>query len=360
MKILEVVYGLASGGAERLVVDLSNELAETNDVTLLVLKDVEHFYAPQISNRVNIIYANFKVGKNPKYLFSIIPIIKKINPDIIHYHSQARYTLILANILLRNRYKFFMTIHSDVALNYSKGVSGLQVRICGLLGKCRFITISETNEKQFKLIHPKLLQRMIINGRALPKISKDINNVKHEISNYKTSNDSIVFIHVARFDQCKNQELLIDAFNKINEDGVDFILLIIGAGFHDDRSMALRTKACNKIHFLGAKDNIYDYLSCADVFCLSSLYEGMPMTIIEALLSGLPIISTPVSGAIDAVTNRNNGIISEGFGCQEYANAIRLYIENKESINNAASKGIKDSPYTISNCAQKHIEWFKS
>lgn len=358
MKILEIVYGLASGGAERLVVDLCNDFSKEHEVTLLVLKDVEQFYASQVSKRVNIIYAHFKVGKNPSCLFKVIPIINRINPDVIHYHSQARYILLLANIIFRNKYKFFMTFHSDVALNYTKGISGLQVRLAGFLGNCRYITISKTNETQFHNCHPHLSQMMINNGRELPLITEKINQVKQEIASYKRSPDTTVFIHVARFNPCKNQETLINVFNELYAKGIDLTLIILGAGFNCEEGKQLQAKACCNIHFLGVKENVYDYLSCADAFCLSSQYEGMPISLIEASLSGLPIISTPVCGAVDIIKNDINGILTNNFTPTEYEKAILHFIRHKKQFKEGAITAMQNSPYSISECAKKHIQWF--
>ena len=62
MRILEVIQSLASGGAERLVTDLCNELSKTEEVTVLILKDVEHFYLPQLSPKVKVLEAKMPLG----------------------------------------------------------------------------------------------------------------------------------------------------------------------------------------------------------------------------------------------------------------------------------------------------------
>ena len=65
MKILEIIQSLGSGGAERLVVDLCNEFVKTEDVYLLLLKDADHFYLPQVSSKVKVIQAHIPIGKSP-------------------------------------------------------------------------------------------------------------------------------------------------------------------------------------------------------------------------------------------------------------------------------------------------------
>ena len=196
MRILEVIQSLASGGAERLVVDLCNELSKTEDVTVLILKDVKHFYLPQLNPTVKVIEAKMPLGGSIRQLIQCCKWVNRIRPDVIHIHSQARYTMLLANLLYGHRYKFYLTIHSDVSDNYAHGWSGLQVRLSGFVGRCKFITISETNYRQFLTAHPKLKQRLIPNGRALPTLSDKAEEVRTEMQAYRSGNDSLLFIHI--------------------------------------------------------------------------------------------------------------------------------------------------------------------
>lgn len=360
MKILEVIQTLASGGAERLVVDLCNEMSKTQDVTVLILKEKDHFYLPQLSQHVKVVEAKMPLGGSIKQLLQCCKWVKRINPDVVHIHSHARYTMLLANLIYGHRYKFYMTIHSDVSLNYARGWSGLQVRLSGFLGRCKFVTISETNYQQFCAIHPRLRQRLIRNGRALPNLSDKTNDVKKEMQAYREEDDHILFIHIARCQPVKDQALLIDCFNELIQEGEKLALVVIGDGFDSALGKMIKNKACGKIHFLGTKDNVYDYLACADAFCLSSKYEGMPITLIEAYLSGKPIISTPVCGAVDIVKEGVNGYLSVGHAKEEYKNAIRQFIANKDAITAKAEKEKGNCPYNISECAKEYIEWFKN
>ena len=347
MKILEVIQSLAPGGAERLVVDLCNELSKTEDVTVLILKDVKHFYLPQLHPTVKVIEAKMPLGGSIRQLIQCCKWVSRIKPDVIHIHSQARYTMLL-------------TIHSDVSDNYAHGWSGLQVRLSGFLGRCKFITISDTNYQQFLTVHPKLKQRLIPNGRALPTLSDKAEEVRKEMQAYRSADDSLLFIHIARCNPCKDQSLLVDSFNELIAEGEKLALVVIGAGFDSALGRQITGKACSSIHFIGPKENVYDYLACADAFCLSSKYEGMPITLIEAYLSGKPIISTPVCGAVDIIKDGVNGCLASGHTKEEYKNAIRKFIANKDIICTSAEKFSEDNPFTISECAKKYIEWFKN
>ena len=358
MKILEIIYGLSSGGAERLVVDLCNELVKKEDVTLLVLKDIEQYYAPQLDTHVKVIYAKFPIGKSIKQHLFVYHFIKKLKPNIVHYHSAARYTTLLSNILLGQKIKFYMTIHNDVEKSYKNGVSGLQVRLAHYCGHTRFITISKENEVQFKRIYPNYKERLIVNGRAMPELSKSFSSVKKEINSLCSDSNTTVYLHIARCMPVKNQRLLIAAFNHHIANGANAILLIIGNKFDSELGLKLQQESVKNIYFLGTRKNVYDYMACSDAFCLSSTQEGMPMTIIEAILSGVPVISTPVCGAIDAVINKKNGLITEDYSLEAYYNAFVDFENMKQNLKANAMIGKENSIYNITHCAKEHMEWF--
>ena len=360
MRILEVIQSLASGGAERLVVDLCNELSKTEDVTVLILKDVEHFYLPQLSPRVKVVEAKMPLGGSIKQLVQCCQLVKRIKPDVVHMHSQARYTMLLANLLYGRKYKFYLTIHSDVCDHYAKGLSGLQVRLSGFVGKSKFVTISETNYQQFNATHPRLKQRLIPNGRALPSLSDKIKEVEQEMQSYRPAEGGALLLHIARCHPAKDQSLLVDSINELTTEGEKLALVIIGNGFDSALGKSITQKAGSNIHFLGTKDNVYDYLSCADAFCLSSQYEGMPITLIEAYLSGKPIVSTPVCGAVDIVKEGENGCLANGHTKEEYKEAVRRFLKNKETISAQAERAKDGCPYAIDECAKRYLEWFKN
>ena len=88
-----------------------------------------------------------------------------------------------------------------------------------------------------------------------------------------------------------------------------WFLLIIGEGF--DRASELKKLANKNIHFIGIKTNVPDYLYASDAFCLSSNFEGMPISLIEAFACGCPSICTPVGGIVNSVKHGVTGFLSK-------------------------------------------------
>lgn len=157
----------------------------------------------------------------------------------------------------------------------------------------------------------------------------------------------------------KNQDLLIDAFNEIISQKHNVILLIIGSGFDSEKGNELKRRAHNGIYFLGEKHNVQDYLLCSDAFCLSSIYEGLPITLIEALACGCIPLSTPVSGVVDLVVNNENGFISANFTLDSYVEMLLRYLKNHESINNQRLLELFRAKLSMRACAESYYDFYK-
>ena len=364
MKILEVMCSFAPGGVERFVVDLCNEMSLHEDVTLMTLKDNcirnNSFYKNELDKRVKYTCMDWKDGFHFIYLIKIIFAIKKLNPEIVHFHGAARNYLILANLFLGHRIKFVQTIHNDVYRGYTNFMSKVQIGMGRIFGKLKFVTISRTNYEQFAKVYPKCKQEMILNGRGTLRKSEKYDEVKAYVDSFKKDDNTIVFLHIARCNKQKNQELLIRSFNKIIEEGANVALIMIGGDFDSELGISLKGIANHGIYIIGTHNNVADYMYCSDAFILSSSFEGMPITVIEALLCGLPVISTPVSGSIDLVENGVNGVISNDYSLNEFIRAIKEFISKKEKIKENTQHDLSSTPLSIESCCKKYLNYFRN
>ena len=365
MKIVEVITFLASGGAERFLVDLSNELSKDNEVYLLTIlddkKDVEvrNFYRFAIDSKVHYINLGLPNGLSCSNQIAVRKAINEIHPDVVHFHMLCSLNYSAwATLSLAWKYKMYLTIHSDLRNGYDRGFLKFICNTLGRLGKFRLACLSNKNYSDFKMFYPHTTSRCIENGRAPITPTDSFSEVENEMNTYRRTTDSRLFVHVARFHPVKNQSLLIEAFNALINDGANVDLVVIGANFDCEDGIKLQHKAHKRIHFIGAHKNIPDYILNADIFCLSSDYEGMPITLLEASLAGMPAVCTPVCGAVDLIQNGVNGYLSKDHSLKEYKVALIKAIENFDCIKSNAMKMKDNSPYTISECAKKYIEYF--
>ena len=265
---------------------------------------------------------------------------------------------ILAILLLHRKMKFYQTIHSDIHNGYDSLFYRFLVKTVGYQQRMGFIALSETNYRDMIDVYPKIKGACIPNGRA-PIVPTDrFDETREEMDSYKSTANSRIYLHVARCNPVKNQRLLVEAFGKLVEKGYHADLIIIGPGFENKLGESIRAKGRKNVHFIGTRKNVGDYMLHADVFCLSSDYEGMPITLLEASLAGLPIVSTAVCGAVDIIDNKVNGVLSKGHTTGEYLDALEYSYQHLCELRQNSLKMKDDSAYTIENCAKKYMDFF--
>lgn len=365
MKIVELITFLAGGGAERFVVDLSNQLAKDHDISLVTILDdekdpeIRNFYRSEISDSVHYVNLGIPNGLKLSSQWKVFIELRKLNPDVIHVHLPASLNYsALAICLLSFSRKVYFSVHSDLRNGHDRGLLKFYCNSLGRIGRFKLACLSEKNYKDFTAFYKHTTIRCITNGRAPILKTERFSSVQYELNSLKQNEGSILLMHIARFHPVKNQSLLVEATNSLVEMGHNIDLVIIGIDYDSESGKKLQSIACNRIHFIGSRMNISDYILNADLFCLSSDFEGMPITLLEANLAGVPAVSTPVCGAVDLIKNGVNGVLSASHQLEDYKLALREALMNLELLKNNAIKMKDNSPYTIAECARRYYDYF--
>ena len=216
------------------------------------------------------------------------------------------------------------------------------------------MTISQKCNESYESYYGLNNAKCVINGCIAPVKTGLYGEVTKEVEAFKKDSDTPVFIHVARFQPYKNQRLLIESFNKLDSMGVDFVLLVVGDGYESEGRF-LSDMACEKIHFLGLKGNVADYLLCSDVFCLTSLNEGMPISLLESLSCGLVPICTKAGGIPDVIEDGKTGMLATDFGVDSYVGRLLEFVTNPDIIDRKALKELFEKRYSMRVCVEKYI-----
>ena len=361
MKILQITYSLASGGAERFVVDLSNELAKNkeNEVYLLVIRDLNipknSHYLPELSKEVKCLNIGTTKGLCRKSIIGVCKAIKDIKPDIVHAHCDL--TLLYLPSLLYKKPQYIHTLHTVAENNIvHKKLKRLQRFLYNKY--VQGITISNTCQKSFTDFYNLDNSSIcIVNGRAKMLPTSMFENVKAEINGYKNGRNIPVFIHVGRFYPEKNQKRMFDAIEILHKNGKEFLLIVLGINYKNSPYMELNKT--NYIKILGAKNNVTDYLACADYFLLSSDWEGLPLAMLEAMSMGCIPISTPAGGVVDVIKDGVNGLLCPTFDTDDYYRTIEKVFEKDFSISKETVINDYQENYTMEVCANKYFNVYK-
>lgn len=357
MKIIQLIYNLSSGGAERFVVDLCNRLARNpEDEVVLVMTDAidnpkRRHYLGDLSPNVRWICLGCKSGLSVNSFRKVYLTIKREKPDIVHSHCQV--LLLLFPALLIKKPKYFHTLHTlaqkCLIINWLKSVYGFLYK-----RKVFPITISETCKQSFVSLYGNNNVINIVNGREPVGHSELKDSVKQEIELLKANKTTPVFIHVARYGSPKNQPRLFRVFERLYREGIDFLLLCIGNGYKQE--IVSHFSDGNKVILLGEKKNVGDYLLASDFFILSSDYEGLPLSLLEAMSVGVVPISTPAGGVIDVIRNGINGYMSERIDDDSLYQTVKVALSHRGEIGKEKIIHEYNDNYSMEKCAKEYYK----
>jgi glycosyltransferase involved in cell wall biosynthesis len=357
MKIMHIIPSLHGGGAEKFCIDLSNQLANEDEVVICSLYDItSNMFMPKaINKKIKVITLHKKLGFDISIFFKLYQLIKKENPDIINTHLRAlSYTFFS---LLLSKKSYFHTVHNMADKETDKVSRVLYKFFYKFLGVTP-ISISKTVLKSVQKEYGTTHDIMIDNGVKFLNTSNKLPSVIDEINNLKKDKNTKVLLNIGRISKQKNQILLINVVNTLVKEGHNLILLIIGKDTSPEQTLlnTLKSTAKKNIYFLGAKENIIDYLSISDAFCLSSTYEGLPITLLEALSTATIPICTPAGGIIDIISD-DIGFLSSDCREKAYYNSIKMYLETPEEKLRLLQKNAKNlfhQKYDIKITAKKY------
>jgi len=144
------------------------------------------------------------------------------------------------------------------------------------------------------------------------------------------SEGDVLFVCVARFAPQKNHGLLINAFAKGPASDPRAHLVLAGEGSlrAELQERVNKLGLTSRVHFLGLRTDIPDVLGAADVFVLSSDYEGNPLAVIEAMAAGLPIASTAVGGVPELLQNGKEGFIVQPGRAEQLSEAMATLLKD--------------------------------
>lgn len=304
MKIMQVIPAFRLAGAEVMCENLCIALKNAGESVIAISLYSEK---TAITDRlekagVHIEYLNKKPGFDASIIFKLVKLFKREKPDVVHTHIYAsKYGLIAA--VLAGIEKKVHTVHSVAQKeqgNLGKKVNSFMYKYFNVVPVALSQEVRKSISDVYRLQEDSV--PTVFNGIDLSKcITK---------TNYKV-NKIFAILHIGRFMKVKNHEILIRAFATFVKKHPCSKLQLLGEGemFDEMQNLAKMLDVADKVEFLGLQSNVYPFLHKADVFCLPSEYEGVPMTLIEAMGTGLPIIASNVGGIPDMLTNNEDALL---------------------------------------------------
>ena len=192
------------------------------------------------------------------------------------------------------------------------------------------------NQEDYALAKDKMKAKRV---EYIPGVGVDIDAfVNAEVDQHRfremlgLMDDDFVIATVGELNQNKNQQVIIKAIAKLQEDEIHFLLAGNGPNLEVLQQLADELGVSKQVHFLGYRRDIAALYKSSDLCTLTSLREGLPVACIEALSSGIPVIAAKNRGTSDLISNGENGFLFEPFDVNAYADIIRRFRTEGDSL----------------------------
>ncbi len=328
-KILMIDLGKSYGGAEKLIENIMLGLKDDLDISIAIDRYGEFKSKSDSIKGFKTLLLNNNLKNLIKNIFIIGKYIKKEKIDVIHCHGTP--SNIIGIILKKTcRIKFISTVHSDLMYEFQGKKKFIYSKIEEMTLKYADYIIPVSNNLKEKLINR--------HGKKDEKIKLIYNGIDIDIDrsmvNSREKDEKFKFLFVGRLVEIKNVELLLQGLHYIKNKGKDFVCNIIGDG-EDLEKLKKISKDLgldSKVNFLGYRNDILEFMTKSDVLILTSKMEGIPITIIEAFASKLPVISTAVGGVLEMIVNGKTGILFDLENKDEFNRVLLDLLENKYDL----------------------------
>ena len=369
-KILQIIPNLNLGGAERLVVDICNNFVEKGHKAGIVIKE-KTIEFDNLNPKVEIFIVKDEINlrilkKNIIQLENFEKVVKIFQPNIVHSH------LFSSELISRwepsKKIKYFSHVHwntiemkksnifqlskKNVTNRYEKNILQNKYK----LSKTKFLCVSKEclNFYLKNLSLPK--ERFIYFPNAI-NFQVFVNKSKKKIGN-----SSIKLITIGRLDKNKNHKFSILIVEALKKQGHNVILTIVGDGpLKMDLLEYVKLKKLTKnVFFLGKVKNIQETLWQHNLYLHTALSESFGLTILEAMASGLPVITLDAKGNRDYIEHKKNGFIFKTQDIYIFIDCILELLSNKNLYNSVSNQGVATSKiYDINSYCNRLLSLYK-
>ncbi len=347
--VLQLINSLTMGGAERVAYDLAKGMdktkfqvllcgvtAYTDDYTTQIITELkEHQVTPLSLNRT-------PWKRSVKVLWRLIKIIKEYRVDLINTHCPTPdfYGRLAAIYCCRPAVSTFHNI--KIWEKYPRLGPLTEYLLQPMT--TRFIAISnEVKKWALKELRcdPKKIT-IVYNGINTNYWQHSINKLEKRRSLGFSQKEKLLTV-VGRLTEQKGHSFLLKAMADVVGKHPGVRLLIIGEGELRPQLEQQVTilGLLNKVFFLGKRTDIAEIYGISDLFVLPSLWEGLPLVMLEAMTAGVPVIATAVAGVPEVIDHKKNGLLVPPASPEELSTAICYLLEHPQEAREMATRAKK-------------------
>ncbi|WP_448565114.1 glycosyltransferase [Thalassotalea ganghwensis] len=327
--VAHIILQLDIGGLERVMLNCIGQMQQIDDAKHIIisLTNANHFSQDNLVTPVDIYCLNKKPGKDISLHFRLFRLLRKLKPDILHSYnlSTIEYHPIawLAGVKGRVHAEHGRDINDPQGLNKKHNT----LRKIASYFLHQYIAVSDE-------LYQWLISTVKISPDKVKLITNGINTEQY--LRPKSTSEMVRYINVARLSPIKDHKNLLAACQLLQDRVSEptWRMTIIGDGplRAELENMTRQLKLSERVTFMGARDDIAEQLAHADIFVLSSIAEGIPMTILEAMSTKTAVVSTAVGGIPQVITDGEQGMLVANQNAQALSEAMEFYLNHPEKI----------------------------
>jgi len=331
--VFQIISSLVPAGAERLVVHLVEYIDRERFAPVCIsLTDPVGSHLEVRVQQLGV--PLYFLGKGDKMSFEVLrkldALFRQYHPAVVHTHLLALNYAYPLMIRYRTPARVY-TVHSlaekDVGLRTAPIVRALAFRY--RVGRVVPVAIAEEVRNSIQKLYGYPNPPLIPNGIPTDEYAPDPNKRAQWRQAHGIETHATIVTHVGRFAPPKNHALLIEAFARVRTSAPLYLLLVGGGELENTvREQVAALGLESRVRFLGIRADVADILRASDAFVLSSRWEGNPMSVMEAMAAGLPVVSTAVGGVPELVRDGETGLLVPSEDTGALAQAIQALVDN--------------------------------
>ncbi len=332
--ILHVIDTTGPGGAETVFIDLASKLPIDQYKAIVTIRGKGWVYDELLRRGIQPVLLDAKGSFNWRFLLKLRKLIKQEKVDLIQSHLLgAGIYSALAGFITRT--PVVATFHGLVDIGINERFKAIKIGSINL-GANKVIGVS-------KLLMIDILQRTKLKHEKIQVIYNGIDTAlfagKRSIKlreKFGWGNDDFIVGCLGNIRPAKAYNILLDAANIVSNADSKVRFVIAGQPDKENKlynellDQRERLGLCDHVQFLGFIDDSVEFLSNLDLFVSSSISEGLPLSAIQAMAAGLPLLATRVGGYEELVTHGKNGWLVEPGQSELLAKAILQLKENEK------------------------------
>lgn len=325
MKILLGINALSSGGAEVFTAELAVAYTKKgHDVFLVTYAGIlnekgEDLKKYLIKNNVTLI--DFSLKSKILLILYYIKLVLKLKPQLIHSNLEQTDLLLIITKLFSKKTKYFRTLHNiKVFEKYPLWVNKMLFKYYDKNIGCSHYTKTHYQIEELReLIIP------IDNGVDVSRLSDTVSFNERKSSNLNQTTFIVIGTSQKRFGEYqKGHDLIVEVFKEIKE---DYKVIFLG-NLENMEIDFPEVKNNPNYKLIGVTSNINTYIEVSDFVLAPSRFEGLPISTIEAVCSGLPLICSDIEGFLPFT--QNSTLVFENENLNDLKDKIEIAINQKD------------------------------